>query len=57
MAPYHESHLWHLKESNPVEVAEYAVANKIAEEAAFSWWVKNTLRKREQILAKVKSRY
>jgi hypothetical protein len=26
-----------LKESNPVEVAEYAVANKIAEEPAFAW--------------------
>jgi hypothetical protein len=32
--------LQNLKESNPVEVAKYAVANKSAEEAAFSWWVK-----------------
>jgi hypothetical protein len=28
-----------LKESNPVEVAEYAVANKIDDEPAFAWWV------------------
>ena len=26
-----------LKESNPIEVAEYAVANKIVEEPAFKW--------------------
>jgi hypothetical protein len=26
-----------LKESNPVELAEYAVANRIAEEPAFKW--------------------
>ncbi len=29
--------LRNLKESNPVEVAEYAVANNIAEEPAFAW--------------------
>ncbi|KAI2511643.1 Reverse transcriptase (RNA-dependent DNA polymerase) [Fragilaria crotonensis] len=34
-----------LKESNPIQVAEYAVANKIAEEPAFAWWVRNVLRK------------
>jgi hypothetical protein len=31
--------LFDLKESNPVEVAEYAVAHDLAEEPAFSWWV------------------
>ena len=34
-----------LKESNPVEVAEYAVANKIANEPAFIWWANNVHRK------------
>jgi hypothetical protein len=34
-----------LKESNPVELAEYTVANRIAEEPALKWWVSNTLRK------------
>ena len=29
--------LKHLKESNPVEVAEYAAVNKIANEPAFIW--------------------
>ena len=28
-----------LKESNPVEIAEYAVSNKLLSEPAFSWWV------------------
>ena len=46
-----------LKESNPVEVAENAVANRIVEEPAFTWWVPHTLRKRNQIISKVKSRY
>jgi hypothetical protein len=28
-----------LKKSNPVEAAEYAVANKLSLEPAFAWWV------------------
>ena len=32
-----------LKESNPVEVAEYAVANRLVEEPAFKWWVPHVL--------------
>ena len=44
-----------LKESNPVEVAEYAVANKIADEPAFIWWAKDVLRKRDRMIAKVMS--
>ena len=32
-------------------------ANRIAEEPAFAWWVPHTLKKRERILAKVKSKY
>ena len=46
-----------LKQSNPVEVAEYAVANKIAEEPAFAWWVRDALCKQDQIIKKVKARY
>ena len=46
-----------LKESNPIQVAEYAVANKIAEEPAFAWWARNVLRKRDRIIKKVKARY
>lgn len=46
-----------LKTSNPVEVAEYAVANQIDEEPAFTWWVKEVLRHRRRIISKVKSKY
>lgn len=46
-----------LKESYPVEVAEYAVNNRIAGEPAFNWWVRQVLRKRDRIISKVKSRY
>ena len=46
-----------LKESNPIEVAEYAVANRIADEPAFAWWVPQVLRRRNRIISKVKSRY
>jgi hypothetical protein len=45
------------KHAYPVQLAEYAIANRIAEEPAFSWWVHNTMRKRDRILAKVKSKY
>jgi hypothetical protein len=46
-----------LKTAHPIEVAEYAVANRIAEEPAFKWWVSHTLRKRNRIILKVKSKY
>jgi hypothetical protein len=45
--------LRNLKESNPVEVAEYAVANKLLEEAAFAWWVPHTLKRRDRIIATI----
>ena len=45
-----------LKDTNPIELAEYAVANKIAEEPAFSWWVSFCLNKRNRIINKVKSK-
>ena len=46
-----------LKESYPVQVAEYAVEARISEEPAFAWWVPYTLRKRNRIIAKLKSKY
>jgi hypothetical protein len=59
MEGWHEDwlHLKDLKESYLVQVAEYAVANKIAEQPVFAWWVPYVLRKRERIIQKVKSRY
>ena len=46
-----------LKESYQVQTAEYAVAAKIAMEPAFAWWVLHTLKTRNQIISKVKSKY
>ena len=46
-----------LKESNPIEVAEYAMAQGIDHEPAFAWWVPHTLRKRSRIIAAVSKRY
>ena len=38
-----------LKESNPIEVAEYAIAQGIDHEPAFAWWVPYTLNRSETI--------
>lgn len=46
-----------LKESNPIEVAEYALANGIAEEPAFRWWVPSVIKKKDRLIGKVKSKY
>jgi hypothetical protein len=46
-----------LKESNPVELAEYAVAHHLQSQPAFQWWVPYTIRKREAIISKVNSRF
>ena len=45
-----------LKETNPIEVAEYVTAQGIESEPAFDWWVPYTLRKRDQVVAAVNSR-
>jgi hypothetical protein len=45
-----------MKNSYPVEVAEYAVNNKIASESCFCWWVPHTIKKRDRIIKKVKTR-
>lgn len=45
-----------IKESNPVEVAKYASASGIDDEAVFAWWVPYMLRKRDIIISSVKHR-
>ena len=45
-----------LKETNPVQVAEFAVARGIQDEPAFKYWVPFVLRKRDRIVAAVNSR-
>ena len=48
--------LANLKESYPVQIAEYAVANGIDHEPAFKCWVLSILRRRDRIISKVKSK-
>ena len=50
--------LANLKESFPVEVANYAVSNGIDSDPAFAWWwVLFTILRRNRIIAAVNSRY
>ena len=46
-----------MKEAYPVQSAEYAVQARLVEEPAFAWWAPHTLKKRNRIIAKVKSKY
>eukprot|EP00804_Cyclotella_cryptica_P016150 CCRYP_004245-RA/>CCRYP_004245-RA protein AED:0.42 eAED:0.42 QI:0/-1/1/1/-1/0/1/0/129 len=45
-----------LKESHPLQVAEFAFAAQIANEPAFNWWVNWVLKKRDRIISLVKHR-
>ena len=46
-----------IKESYPVQVAEYVVSSRISKEPAFAWWASSVLKKRNRIIAKTKSKY
>ena len=46
-----------MKASNPVELSKYAVENRLDVEPAFKWWVRDVLRLRNRIIAKVKAKY
>ncbi len=46
-----------VKESYPVQLAEYAIIQKISDEPAFTWWVPYVIKKRERIISKVTSKY
>ena len=46
-----------IKESYPVQVAEYTVSSRISEEPAFAWWSSSVLKKRNRIIMKTKSKY
>ena len=46
-----------IKKSFSIELADYAIANNIQDEPAFSWWVPYVTQKRKSILQKVKSKY
>ena len=46
-----------VKDANPVDLAEYAVLNNIQDEPAFAWWVPYVFKKRDRIIAKIKTKY
>ena len=46
-----------VKEASPIELAEYAVANRIDDEPAFAWWIPYILKKQNGIISKVKTKY
>jgi hypothetical protein len=39
-----------MKNSNPIEAGEYAVAQQLAGLPAFAWWVRTALRARDQFI-------
>jgi hypothetical protein len=45
-----------LKESHPIETAEYAVTKGIDLEPAFNWWVPHVLKKHDRIISLVRKR-
>ena len=45
-----------LKSDNPVELAEYCDINNLLNEPAIAWWAPFTLKKKKQIISKVKAR-
>ena len=49
--------LKYVKNAYPIEVAEYAIANKVHDQPAFSWWATFTLKKWNRFISKVKSKY
>ena len=46
-----------MKESFPVEVAEYAKAARIIDEPAFKWWCYKVLRKKNRLISGAKTKY
>jgi len=46
-----------VKQSNPVEAAQYAVLHHLENEPAFHWWVKETIKKATRWVSKIKTKY
>ena len=45
-----------IKEHNPVEIAEYVIANKLDKEPAFAWWVRTAIKQRDATISKMTKR-
>jgi len=46
-----------LKESLPIEVADYAIASNLCKEPAFSWWVENVVKRRKKMIGAASTKY
>ena len=46
-----------LKDSYPVQIADYVIVNNLTHEPAFRWWAPFVLKNLERILKKVKTKY
>ena len=46
-----------LKDTNPIELAEYGQVNALLEEPSFRWWAPHMLRQRRRTLKAMKTRY
>jgi len=46
-----------IKNSFPLLLARYAMANDLSKEPAFAWWIPHTIKKQSRLLKAVKSRY
>jgi hypothetical protein len=46
-----------LKDTYPVELADYAIANQRQDEPAFAWWVPYVIKKQTAIISKLRSKY
>ena len=46
-----------MKECYPVQLCEYAVQARISKEPVFAWWLSHVIKKRKQIISKIKSKY
>ena len=45
-----------IKESNPIETAEYAISRDIQSEPAYAWWVPHVIKKRNRIIKQIQHR-
>ena len=45
-----------IKESNPIEIAEYAKAHGIDKEPAFAWWIPSAIKRRNVKISKAATR-
>ncbi len=46
-----------LRSSNPLQVADYAIAHNLQDEPAFSWWIGDIQKQRKRIMCAIGNRY